>query len=176
MDKRICDAYTAAYILRMCASPSYRFGFFITCFYFSCLFSVEHSFRHCICVFCRLRYECDCSPYVCSLARVRAIERVFFFWFFFILRFTHSSRFFFLLFLFGSRFFAFSVYSILFADICGFTTLSDQCTAEELVRLLNELFARWVVWFNFLFIVSFIAHINWIYSFCSLVGSSVRSK
>lgn len=33
-------------------------------------------------------------------------------------------------------------FSILFADICGFTTLSDQCTAEELVRLLNELFAR----------------------------------
>ncbi|KAK9693517.1 Adenylate cyclase, conserved domain [Popillia japonica] len=32
--------------------------------------------------------------------------------------------------------------SILFADICGFTTLSDQCTAEELVRILNELFAR----------------------------------
>ncbi|XP_025829382.1 adenylate cyclase type 6 [Agrilus planipennis] len=32
--------------------------------------------------------------------------------------------------------------NILFADICGFTTLSDQCTAEELVRLLNELFAR----------------------------------
>lgn len=35
-------------------------------------------------------------------------------------------------------------FSILFADICGFTSLSDQCTAEELVRLLNELFARWV--------------------------------
>lgn len=35
-------------------------------------------------------------------------------------------------------------YSILFADICGFTSLSDQCTAEELVRLLNELFARYV--------------------------------
>lgn len=35
--------------------------------------------------------------------------------------------------------------SILFADICGFTSLSDQCTAEELVRLLNELFARWVL-------------------------------
>ncbi|ODM91481.1 Adenylate cyclase type 8 [Orchesella cincta] len=32
--------------------------------------------------------------------------------------------------------------SILFADICGFTRLSDQCTAEELVRLLNELFDR----------------------------------
>nr|CAD7573590.1 unnamed protein product [Timema californicum] len=33
---------------------------------------------------------------------------------------------------------------ILFADICGFTSLSDQCTAEELVRLLNELFARYI--------------------------------
>ncbi|CAH1395760.1 unnamed protein product, partial [Nezara viridula] len=33
---------------------------------------------------------------------------------------------------------------ILFADICGFTSLSDQCTAQELVRLLNELFARLV--------------------------------
>ncbi|XP_077301910.1 adenylate cyclase type 6 [Arctopsyche grandis] len=32
--------------------------------------------------------------------------------------------------------------SILFADMCGFTTLSAQCSAEELVRLLNELFAR----------------------------------
>lgn len=37
----------------------------------------------------------------------------------------------------------YSYFSILFADICGFTTLSDQCTAEELVRLLNELFARY---------------------------------
>ncbi|XP_052095105.1 adenylate cyclase type 5-like [Mytilus californianus] len=32
--------------------------------------------------------------------------------------------------------------SILFADICGFTALSSQCTAQELVQLLNELFAR----------------------------------
>ena len=36
----------------------------------------------------------------------------------------------------------FSFSSILFADICGFTALSAQCTAEELIRLLNELFAR----------------------------------
>ncbi|XP_055328638.1 adenylate cyclase type 5-like [Paramacrobiotus metropolitanus] len=32
--------------------------------------------------------------------------------------------------------------SILFADICGFTVLSSQCNADELVRLLNELFGR----------------------------------
>ncbi|XP_024083238.1 adenylate cyclase type 6 isoform X2 [Cimex lectularius] len=32
--------------------------------------------------------------------------------------------------------------SILFADICGFTSLSDQCTAQEIYILLNELFAR----------------------------------
>ena len=35
--------------------------------------------------------------------------------------------------------------SILFADICGFTVLSAQCTAEELIRLLNELFARFKI-------------------------------
>lgn len=40
------------------------------------------------------------------------------------------------------------LFSILFADICGFTTLSAQCTAEELVRLLNELFARSVKLFH----------------------------
>ena len=34
-------------------------------------------------------------------------------------------------------------FSILFADICGFTQLSATCTAEELIRLLNELFARY---------------------------------
>ncbi|KAG0428144.1 hypothetical protein HPB47_024854 [Ixodes persulcatus] len=32
--------------------------------------------------------------------------------------------------------------SILFADIVGFTVLASQCTAQELVRLLNELFGR----------------------------------
>lgn len=32
--------------------------------------------------------------------------------------------------------------SILFADICGFTVLASQCTAQELVTMLNELFAR----------------------------------
>jgi adenylate cyclase 1 len=34
------------------------------------------------------------------------------------------------------------VCSILFADIVGFTVLASQCTAQELVRLLNELFGR----------------------------------
>jgi adenylate cyclase 1 len=34
------------------------------------------------------------------------------------------------------------IYSILFADIVGFTVLASQCTAQELVRLLNELFGR----------------------------------
>ncbi|XP_022256133.1 Ca(2+)/calmodulin-responsive adenylate cyclase-like isoform X2 [Limulus polyphemus] len=32
--------------------------------------------------------------------------------------------------------------SIMFADIVGFTVLASQCTAQELVRLLNELFGR----------------------------------
>ncbi|XP_052765547.1 adenylate cyclase type 6-like [Mya arenaria] len=32
--------------------------------------------------------------------------------------------------------------SIVFADMCGFTQLSSQCTAQELVQLLNEIFAR----------------------------------
>lgn len=30
----------------------------------------------------------------------------------------------------------------MFADIVGFTVLASQCTAQELVRLLNELFGR----------------------------------
>uniref|UniRef100_A0A914W0K9 adenylate cyclase n=1 Tax=Plectus sambesii TaxID=2011161 RepID=A0A914W0K9_9BILA len=32
--------------------------------------------------------------------------------------------------------------SLLFADICGFTVLASQCNAQELVGMLNELFAR----------------------------------
>ncbi|XP_072621030.1 adenylate cyclase type 1-like [Vulpes vulpes] len=32
--------------------------------------------------------------------------------------------------------------SILFADIVGFTGLASQCTAQELVKLLNELFSK----------------------------------
>lgn len=34
------------------------------------------------------------------------------------------------------------LHSILFADIVGFTQLSSACSAQELVKLLNELFAR----------------------------------
>ena len=37
---------------------------------------------------------------------------------------------------------AFLPCSILFADIVGFTQLSSACSAQELVKLLNELFAR----------------------------------
>ena len=33
-------------------------------------------------------------------------------------------------------------FSILFADIVGFTMLSSQCSAEELVKILNQLFGR----------------------------------
>ena len=34
------------------------------------------------------------------------------------------------------------IFSILFADIVGFTELSSKCTAEELIITLNELFAN----------------------------------
>ena len=33
-------------------------------------------------------------------------------------------------------------FSILFGDIEGFTQLSSQCTAQELIQTLNELYAR----------------------------------
>ena len=34
------------------------------------------------------------------------------------------------------------LYSILFADIVGFTRLSSGCSAQELVVMLNQLFGR----------------------------------
>lgn len=33
-------------------------------------------------------------------------------------------------------------FSILFADIEGFTVLSSMCTAQNLIKTLNELYAR----------------------------------
>lgn len=39
------------------------------------------------------------------------------------------------------KFFVVFHFSILFADIEGFTMLSSQCTAQKLVQYLNELFA-----------------------------------
>ena len=36
----------------------------------------------------------------------------------------------------------FTLKSILFADIVGFTAISSTCPAPELVKTLNELFAR----------------------------------
>lgn len=39
-------------------------------------------------------------------------------------------------------YFLYFCHSILFADIVGFTQLSSSCSAQELVKLLNELFAR----------------------------------
>ena len=34
------------------------------------------------------------------------------------------------------------IFSILFADIQGFTALASRCSAQELVRVLNDLYAR----------------------------------
>lgn len=54
--------------------------------------------------------------------------------------------------------------SILFADIVGFTQLSSSCSAQELVKLLNELFAR----FDKLAAVSFTLNYNDVTTFtCS---------
>lgn len=33
-------------------------------------------------------------------------------------------------------------FSIIFADICGFTSLASRCSPQELVKVLNDLFAR----------------------------------
>ena len=41
----------------------------------------------------------------------------------------------------GSLMFVFGC-SILFADMCGFTALSSDYNAQDLVRMLNKLFAR----------------------------------
>ena len=35
-----------------------------------------------------------------------------------------------------------TIFSILFADIVGFTRLSSGCTAKDLVKILNELFGK----------------------------------
>ena len=59
--------------------------------------------------------------------------------------------------------------SILFADIVGFTQLSSSCSAQELVKLLNELFAR----FDKLAAVSFTLFSNNSY-FMTLTCSTVR--
>ena len=47
------------------------------------------------------------------------------------------------------------LFSILFADIKGFTALSSTCTAQELVHTLDELFSQFdrvaevcIVWVN----------------------------
>lgn len=34
------------------------------------------------------------------------------------------------------------IFSIVFADIVGFTKLSSGCTAQELIKILNELFGK----------------------------------
>lgn len=62
--------------------------------------------------------------------------------------------------------------SILFADIVGFTQLSSACSAQELVKLLNELFAR----FDKLAAVSVFSSVTiyCIFTPCACFSSSIK--
>lgn len=65
-----------------------------------------------------------------------------------------------------------SFYSILFADIVGFTQLSSSCSAQELVKLLNELFAR----FDKLAAVSFLINLDCLLTYNSGNPLDLQSK
>lgn len=51
------------------------------------------------------------------------------------------------------------LYSILFADVKGFTNLSTTLSAQELVRMLNELFARF----------DRLAHVSLLYAYANFI-------
>lgn len=42
----------------------------------------------------------------------------------------------------GLIYYRYFIYSILYADIVGFTAISSTYSAQDLVKMLNELFAR----------------------------------